>query len=195
MGALASRTALPARPPRIAWNTRPGSAPALVASTIASDTAAIPMFTMIWFASLVTDPLPTGPTSVAEAPITSKQGFARSKSAESPPTINASVPLTAPGSPPLTGLSRNRHPSAPSFSAHILESPGVTLLISTTRLPGARDPATPSGANRTRWTMLPLGRMVNTRPHSCPICEHAAERAPSLVRISTRSWLTSFTRS
>src|SRR5471030_3063699 len=39
IGALASSTVLPASPPRIAWKTRLGSTPALVASTSASDIA------------------------------------------------------------------------------------------------------------------------------------------------------------
>ncbi|MNU07343.1 hypothetical protein D3C72_2528870 [compost metagenome] len=41
IGALASNTVLPASPPRIAWNTKSGLTPALVANTSASDMAAI----------------------------------------------------------------------------------------------------------------------------------------------------------
>ena len=38
-------------------------------------------------------------------PITSSAGFSRSKSARGPDTITASVPFSAPPTPPLTGLS------------------------------------------------------------------------------------------
>ena len=69
IGALAFSTVLPARPPLTALKTTSGSRPALVASTSASPMAAMLHATMIWLASLVTLPAPTGPVSVTLDPI------------------------------------------------------------------------------------------------------------------------------
>ena len=61
MGALAFSTVLPASPPFTALKTVSGFTPALVASTRASDMAAMFSATMIWLASFVTLPLPIPP--------------------------------------------------------------------------------------------------------------------------------------
>ena len=87
-----------------------GSTPALVASTSASDTAAMFRFTMIWFASFVTLPAPGPPMSSALLPMHWKAGISRSKSAWSPPHMMARVPAMAPGSPPETGASTKPTP-------------------------------------------------------------------------------------
>ena len=62
--------------------------------------------TTIWLQSLVTlPPAPIPPHRTTEDPIFSRMGFTFSKISGFPPTMNASVPSTALGSPPDTGAS------------------------------------------------------------------------------------------
>jgi hypothetical protein len=95
-----------AKPPISAWRTLAGSAPALLANTSASPTAAMFSATMIWLATLVVWPSPLPPTRVMFLPISSNSGLTRAKAASLPPTMMVRLAALAPTSPPDTGASR-----------------------------------------------------------------------------------------
>ena len=103
----------------MASKTRSGSTPALVARTKASDIAAMFSATMIWLASLVTLPAPMSPQRTALAPIFSSTSFTLSKTASLPPTMMASVPSMALGSPPETGASSISIPLLGELGGHL----------------------------------------------------------------------------
>ena len=115
---------------------------------------------MIWLASLVVLPLPGPPTSRALEPMMWNTGFRRWKSAWEPPHMMAKVPAMAPVSPPETGASTKPTPSlaSPSWQARL--SPGVTLDMSHTSLPGVRAEARPPSPKSTCLEILPLGRII-----------------------------------
>src|SRR5258708_28563237 len=64
----------------------------------------------IWFAGLVSCPVPHGPTCMTFAPNADSAGFAFSKEAASPPQNTVSVPLSAASWPSTTGVSRRPIP-------------------------------------------------------------------------------------
>src|SRR5882724_5348357 len=85
--------------------------------TATADTPAIRLLQ-----SLATSPLPTAPTWMMLAPMAASAGRASSRSRASPPTMMASVPSVARGTPPETGASRKRTCLAPSAAAaHALQ--------------------------------------------------------------------------
>ena len=144
MGAFASITVLPARPPRIALYTFSGFTPDFAASTIASDSAAMFTATMIWFASFVIFPLPIGPTSTTEEPIFSKIGRTFSNTSSFPPHMKDKVASTALGSPPLTGASIISPPAAVTAFSNSTDTVGSMELISTMMVPFFIPSNTPS---------------------------------------------------
>ena len=92
--------------------------------------------TIIWLASLVTLPAPMSPQRTALAPIFSKTSFTFSKTASLPPTMIASVPSMALGSPPETGASSISIPFLASSAATSRLARGAMELMSTSTLPG-----------------------------------------------------------
>ena len=127
-------------------------------------------------------------------PIAAKTGRAFSRTVASPPTIIASVPSTAPGSPPLTGASRKEQPCSAASSANSFDSTGVTELISAIIVPFAAPASTPSAPLRMLRTIGPLGTIVMTisAPTAASFAECAAA-APSAVIRFTASVTTSKT--
>ncbi|MDT4881838.1 hypothetical protein FQZ97_1177250 [compost metagenome] len=123
-----------AKPPISAWRTLAGSAPALLANTRASLTAAMLSATMIWLATLVVWPSPLPPTSVTFLPISSNSGLTWSKASCGPPTMIVSDAALAPTSPPDTGASRYEAPSLLMRAAKSLVAIGEIELMSTTIL-------------------------------------------------------------
>ena len=97
--------------------------------------AAMLQATMIWLASLVTFPAPTGPVRVTVEPIFRSRGSTLSNASRLPPTMMASVPSMAFGSPPLTGASRNPTPLAAQAAPTFWETIGLIELISTSVAP------------------------------------------------------------
>src|SRR5205823_3042700 len=95
----------PASPPASAVRVRSRSSPAFFASVSASASAVRFPATMIWLASFVNPPNPSGPRCVIVRPIALKIGSTASKTALSPPTMIESVASIAPFSPPDTGAS------------------------------------------------------------------------------------------
>ena len=96
---------LDANPPISAWRTLAGSAPALLANSRASLTAAMFSATMIWLATLVVWPSPLPPTRVMFLPISCSSGSTVANTASGPPHMMVSDAALAPTSPPDTGAS------------------------------------------------------------------------------------------
>ncbi|MNP23380.1 hypothetical protein D3C76_1160870 [compost metagenome] len=81
------------------------SIPSFTPSDIASATPIMEMPSSMLFATLATWPLPAAPQCTMFLPIAARTGWARSKSACSPPTMKVRVPAAAPAVPPETGAS------------------------------------------------------------------------------------------
>src|SRR5690606_5176320 len=83
-----------------------------------------------------------------------------------PPAMMLSRPASAPSTPPLTGASTSRTPSAASSVAHARTSTALTVLITTSTgsvVPAARHPArSPSGRSTTSRTCGRSGSMTTT---------------------------------
>lgn len=95
-------------------------------------------------------------------------GRTRSMSASRPPAMIASVPCSAPGTPPDTGASIQPMPQAcSSREAMSRQASGAMLEKSTTSLPAAPPCATPSLPNTTisaaRWSVTHIMTMSTTR--------------------------------
>ena len=106
----------------------------------------------------------------------------------------ASEPSTAPGSPPLTGASRNAQPCSAAIAANSFDSTGVTELMSAIIVPLAAPARTPSAPLRIVRTIGPLGTIVITM--SAPVAASfadAAAFAPSAAITCTASVTTSKT--
>ena len=142
----------------IALKTASGLTPALVASTKASDTAAMLSATMIWLASLVTFPAPMSPTRTTEDPIFSRMGLTVSKAFASPPTMTASVPSMALGSPPETGASSMTMPFSLTAVQISCAAPGAIELMSTRIVPAFAPSSTPSLPSTASLTCRRVGQ-------------------------------------
>src|SRR5437867_3019057 len=94
--------------------------------------AAILDATMIWLASLVTLPAPTGPVSSTLDPIDLRIPSTFPKVLASPPHMMASVPSMALGSPPLTGASINSISLAAQAAPTFCETIGLERLLENT---------------------------------------------------------------
>ena len=75
--------------------------------------------------SLATSPAPTAPMWTTWPPMAPRTGRAASRSSASPPTMMASVPSSAPATPPETGASMNRTPRSRSRAATRREVSGI----------------------------------------------------------------------
>ncbi|MOA32170.1 hypothetical protein D3C78_1533680 [compost metagenome] len=82
-----------------------GSTPRATPRLIASATPIMEMPSSMLLATLAAWPLPEPPQSTMFLPMAARIGWARSKSATSPPTMKVSVPAAAPPVPPETGAS------------------------------------------------------------------------------------------
>ena len=102
-----SRMRLAAKPPISAWRTLAGSAPALLANTSASPTAAMFSATMIWLATLrgLAVAVAADQGDVLAHQLEQRLDLARTPPAV-PPTMIVSEAALAPTSPPDTGASR-----------------------------------------------------------------------------------------
>ena len=104
----------------------------------------------------------------------------------------ASEPSTAPGSPPLTGASRNEQACSAAIAANSFDSTGVTELMSAMIVPFAAPANTPSAPLRIVRTIGPLGTIVITM--SAPVAASFADDAafaPSAAIACTASVATS----
>lgn len=107
---------------------------------------------MIWLASLATLPLPISPTRVTEDPMTARISFTCSNAVSGPPTMTASVPSIALGSPPLAGASSMAMPRAAKAAAISRLPSGAIELMSSNTAPGRTPslmPSVPRAASRT----------------------------------------------
>ena len=120
-----------------------GSTPKPSAMRKASDTATAETPAIRLLQSLATSPLPTTPTWMTLAPIAASAGRASSTSRASPPTMIASVPSSARGTPPETGASMKRTPFAASACATRRETAGSTVDMSTQSRPAVRPSTIP----------------------------------------------------
>ena len=82
-----------------------GSSPAFTPITTASEVATIAVAERKLLASFMVCPEPGFSPMKNSFPITRSAGLIASNSARGPDTITASVPFSAPPTPPLTGLS------------------------------------------------------------------------------------------
>ena len=138
MGAFALSTVLPASPPLTALKTTSGSSPARVASDqrfahggdVAGDHDLIGQFGHVARAHRAGE-------RDAGAHFC-RIGTTLSKACWSPPTMMASVPSMAFGSPPLTGASTKPTLFAAQAAAIFCETSGLMELMSTTMRAGAR---------------------------------------------------------
>jgi hypothetical protein len=136
--------------------------------------------TTSWLAALTVCPAPAGPTWTIVVPSASSTGWAAATSSSDPPTMMESVPSTAPRSPPETGASSTRKPSAATAMARAVC--GLIVLMSMTSVPGAALARTPSGPSSTDSTSGESGSIVITA--SAPATASAtlpAARPPAAV--------------
>src|SRR5262245_26965472 len=132
--------------------TTVGSTPKASARRKASLTATADTPAIRLLQSFTTSPLPTGPTWKMLAPMASRTGRAAAKSSAEPPTMMASVPSTARGTPPDTGASTKRSPRSTAAAATRRETPGSIVDMSTQSVPlraAARTPPSPEYADST----------------------------------------------
>ena len=190
-----SRMRLAAKPPISAWRTLAGSAPALLAKTSASLTAAMFSATMIWLATLVVCPSPLPPTCVMFLPISCRSGSILAKVASVPPTMMVSEAALAPTSPPLTGASRYSQPRALIFCANSFVAMGEMLLMSTTVLPAVKPPATPCAPKSTFSTSGVSGTMVKTTSARCATSVALAQATAPASSRACGTWLRVVTKS
>ena len=102
--------------------------------------------------------------------------------------MTARVPAIAPGSPPLTGASRNFTPFSSQAAPIFWDMDGAMLLMSMITEPASAPSSTPSGPRMARSESAESGSMVMVRtfPAAAPAGEDAAV-APSVANSSTGS--------
>src|SRR5438132_419055 len=99
-------------------------------------------------------------------PIAASTGRASSKSRASPPTMIASVPSSARGTPPDTGASRKRAPRWPTASATRRDTLGSIVDMSMQRRPAPMPSRTPPAPRYADSTCDDEGSTVITRSRS-----------------------------
>ena len=124
-------------------------------------TAATPAMRLLQ--SLTTSPLPTGPTRITLAPMAERAGRASSKSPGEPPTMMASVPSAARGTPPDTGASMKRTPRSVAPAAIRRDTLGSMVDMSTQSVPFRAAASTPPSPVYTDSACGDEGSMVMTR--------------------------------
>ena len=171
----------------MALNTFSGSTPAFWESTKASLKASIFAATMIWLANLVTPPAPMSPVRTMFPPITCISAKFLSKTSCLPPTMMASVPAIAPGSPPLTGASSISTPFSAQVAAIRWDTKGAMELMSIITEPLLAPSNTPSGPRMTFSESAESGSMVMMV--SLAAATSLLEDAPVAPSVTTSSWL------
>ncbi len=151
---------------------------------------------MIWFASFVKPPNPSGPSSVMVLPIAWKIGSTWSKTALSPPTMIESAASIAPCSPPDTGASSIFTPLAASALPTFCDTIGEIVDMSAKISPGFAPSMMPSLPSATSSTSGEFGSIV-MRTSDCAATSRGvpADFAPAPTSSSTgprlRLWTTS----
>ena len=135
---------------------------------------------MIWLASLVNPPKPSGPSSVIVLPIAWKIGSAASNTALSPPTMIESAPSIAPFSPPDTGASSIATPLASSALPIFCDTMGEIVDMSRKIRPGRAPSMMPSGPSATCSTSGELGSIVISTSDWAATSGRGAALAPAL---------------
>ena len=146
----------------------------------ASDTATADTPAIRLLHSLATSPLPTAPTWMTLAPMADSAGRASSTSRVSPPTMMASVPSSARGTPPDTGASMNRTPLAFSAAATRRDTAGSIVDMSTQSRPAMTPSAMPFLPRYAVSTWEDDGSIVITRSL------RRAASAPDSARVAPR---------
>jgi hypothetical protein len=150
---------------------------------------------MIWFASLVKPPAPSGPRCVIVLPMAWKIGRTLSKSALSPPTMIESTASIAPRSPPDTGASSICTDFAASAAPIFCDTNGEIVDMSSSDIPARAPSITPSRPRTTASTSGELGSIViRTSDWEATSRGEVPALAPALTRSSTaprlRLWTT-----
>src|SRR5437870_8525690 len=165
--------------------------PSAIRNASLTATAATPAIRLLQ--SLATSPDPTGPTWMMLAPIAASTGRASSKSRASPPTMIASVPSSARGTPPETGASRKRAPRAVTAFAIRRETLGSIVDMSTHRRPRATLSRTPPAPRYADSACDDEGSMVITSSASrAAAAVEAARAAPARTAPSSAGSATSY---
>ncbi len=127
------------------------------------------------------DAAPTSPARRTEVPMADSTGIIRSITAASPPTMIASCPVFARGTPPDTGASIITPPSAATFSARAWVCEGTPELISIITVPGFM-PAKmlSSPALSTRSTIALVGNMVTITSDAPASCASVSGAVPPI---------------
>ncbi|MNT49578.1 hypothetical protein D3C72_1864410 [compost metagenome] len=121
-----------------------GSMPSEVPRAMASATPIMEMPSSMLFATLATWPLPVAPQWTMLRPMPLSTGWARSKSAASPPTMKVRVPAAAPPVPPETGASSIGLPCSRAAAATSRALWGSMVELSISSTPGDRLASRPS---------------------------------------------------
>ena len=137
------------------------------------------------FSAFIACAVPTPPVRVTLLPMLRSSGSARAASASVPPSMIASSPVRARGTPPLTGASTSRPPAASTSAASSRVRAGAPLLMSISSAPGRSPASTPSGPSSTAATTSLVGSMVTIRSQPCATARAVAARvAPSSAATS-----------
>ena len=170
-----------------------GSSPDLTPITTASDVAAIAVADRKLLASFMVCAEPGFSPMKNTLPITPSAGFSRSQSARGPDTITASVPFSAPPTPPLTGQSICTmlfFASRPWIRTAICEPTVERSTKRLTRLPSITPPAPVATSSEA----CSDGRLASTlSQRSAMSFGDAAACAPSATSLSSASLLVSNT--
>src|SRR5207245_800730 len=165
--------------------------PSAILNASLTATAATPAIRLLQ--SLATSPDPTGPTWMMFEPIAASTGRASSKSRASPPTMIASVPSVARGTPPDTGASMKRAPRRLTASATRRDTLGSMVDMSMQSRPAPMPSRTPPEPRYADSTWDDEGRIVITSSLSlAAAADDAARAAPSLIAPSRAASTTSY---
>src|SRR5439155_20646519 len=165
--------------------------PSAIRKASLTATAATPATRLLQ--SFATSPAPTSPTWMMLAPIAASTGRASSKSRGSPPTMIASVPSVARGTPPDTGASMKRAPRLAAASATRRDTPGSIVDMSMQRRPAPTPSSTPPGPRYAASTCDDEGRIVMTSsPSRAAAADDAARAAPALTAPASADSTTSY---
>jgi hypothetical protein len=160
-GNLSSVAVLRPLPALITSSMMRGSSPALTPITIASEVAAIAVAERKLLHSFIVCPAPGCSLMKNTLPITFSAGSTAATSARGPDTITASVPFSAPPTPPLTGESIctiSRSPSVSKMRVAITEPVVDRSTKRRMRLPSISPPLPAATAS----TMSGVGRLAIT---------------------------------
>ena len=138
--------------------------------------------------SLVAWPEPGPPMWRITAPSACNSGSACSNAAASPPTMIASVPLSAPRGPPLTGASSTARPRCAPCRASRRARLGSDVLMSITSEPSRAPSNTPRSPSIASSTIAGVGRQVIvTSADAAALAGSSASQAPRSPSRATAS--------